>query len=1800
MATHYIQILRAALDREKSFPVPAEWPPEPAALRPGQGIFDALTHRMAKTGPRNCIVVASGAKQGELILYSPRCQARATIASRADGLVIHDLLPPAPVPDHATRFEAVFKFVRADAGSPPGDRLDGILLDLAKAPSQAGAASARPPAEPTPAAPARPSAEPTPAAPPPPPPPVRVMRCLSDEDLLPTAETLLDAATGRLKEVPGATRRRFLPRSAGSNSDEFGVAREFLSTHGIRQLTFLPEKLRSPVATPAPEDVEIDARVRRALRHAFGLPLVNLLCTHASFSTQKLNQILAALSQLPLLEEARATIWSAMARGVPARDRLSELEEIAKDLGHAAGNPEGAEVWRRAVLAWLQEGLDGLAEDDWHLEPHFRHLLGTKHDTAAAFLTWRELRVHLKHRPVAGAIKASDGAPPEEAPSSRLRAVAGIGKIIQSLSTPIVLQPVVKLKGKGSDPPESSNGSGGSLVAPVAAEKASEGDIPQPKEAPPPSSHEGLAQPPPFAARTLLEIARHRICPGASDVVGVLEALRETENQWVRTPLDPTCLGQLAVALNRTIAALDAQKACLPKQEEVASVARAVDDITAWLGTGADAQLAEPLIYVLTRPDGLDRVQAACATAKRVEASLPEWVWRDVTDRAGRVVALVTDIVFHDEIEACLGWTDELSQTMRGGRLPDLRDPGTGSLVDRIRAAFEDRSAQEEREIRLTQIALITSDEVRARISSSWPETEAELRAWEGLLERFHEASKALGAEAREALRTHLCTSSPEAGADALGRVELLRLKLSAISDLSLPRILELATLIRPKTVPPPAPLVPDFTFGPPLSSKTNGGAHHARGVYQQIEALEYGTVRLPVRVSFDAPVAARSQLKIKLTRSSGDFITPSQLTSYEAVPSLDLAAGTSQHDFEITVVLSRRFAEDLAARKRKNLQVVFEGAADGKSCKTTLTWEALTLTMPELRDPIPQNVEPDEMLRCPLGVECHYNELLSHVRQGASSFFVYGPRRFGKTSLLRAIQKFIDCDNVVLLEPVVASMRTLPSLWSEIAKKFEARFRPARVHINLEDGLLPVDYAYDSVREVAAERGISAIYILVDEAQAMFADTRRIELAERLKERMEHTWMAVRQGGKLKRAAVLFGFIGQGHLPRLLSKNLRASLKEYQRFEFSDEEILNLLRLTTGTDGLQSTREAREQLAKLAGNLFILSKLLTEIRALCTESQRTWFLRDDVDRASAKLEAAFREGEGAIWDWVRDPLNESDDRNDWQPSTAYPLALAWAGARARGEGGRGGALALLRELCPEAEPLEERIDEVLEELKDLRVLDGKGEFKLPMLERLLTIRAESVHPLHDVEREAAQRLGLRRVRRPAPDRGETEDSPEFEGGQAKIWRANWNGRTAAVRAISLSDKTRSRARFIHEVALLRKIGDAGDQRVQFRLPRIFEMGIADDDPSQGLVIYEWIPGYPVPEASMPEPAVAEVGLQMADVLEVLERSGVVHRDIRPANVLLRVPTDGQTSSAEIDVVLIDFGLARAVEHLRRGQRSVVEGVAEFIPPEVYGTSDSSAWSTAGDVYSTGTMLRKLLRQAPAADGAESSRQLRDLLASMTARRPEDRPTAGEMRERFDAVVRSMEDESKSTGLVELESTIRGRVVGLPETMRQAALDSLRSLVFIHAGMLRGVRRCAAVAAMLEGAFRRIVKSRLPRTYAAPTSVYLRSARALLKEARIDAPAWLDDKYMDVAGRLRNADHHPDEFNVIVDRALGMLGTSLSARDADRRLVDALTHAARLIDELTHSRMVAPFVGDVLHTGAPNGTPLHGQAPHLG
>jgi WD40 repeat protein/serine/threonine protein kinase len=99
--------------------------------------------------------------------------------------------------------------------------------------------------------------------------------------------------------------------------------------------------------------------------------------------------------------------------------------------------------------------------------------------------------------------------------------------------------------------------------------------------------------------------------------------------------------------------------------------------------------------------------------------------------------------------------------------------------------------------------------------------------------------------------------------------------------------------------------------------------------------------------------------------------------------------------------------------------------------------------------------------------------------------------------------------------------------------------------------------------------------------------------------------------------------------------------------------------------------------------------------------------------------------------------------------------------------------------------------------------------------------------------------------------------------------------------------------------------------------------------------------------------SVARVGVQVADALEYAHKQGVVHRDVKPSNLLLDL---------EGTVWVADFGLAKADDSENLTHTGDLLGTLRYMPPEAFeGKADAR-----GDVYGLGLTLYELLALRPA------------------------------------------------------------------------------------------------------------------------------------------------------------------------------------------------------------------------------------------
>jgi serine/threonine protein kinase len=159
----------------------------------------------------------------------------------------------------------------------------------------------------------------------------------------------------------------------------------------------------------------------------------------------------------------------------------------------------------------------------------------------------------------------------------------------------------------------------------------------------------------------------------------------------------------------------------------------------------------------------------------------------------------------------------------------------------------------------------------------------------------------------------------------------------------------------------------------------------------------------------------------------------------------------------------------------------------------------------------------------------------------------------------------------------------------------------------------------------------------------------------------------------------------------------------------------------------------------------------------------------------------------------------------------------------------------------------------------------------------------------------------------------------------------------------------------------------------------------------------------------MPSHQVAEIGARLADALAYVHGEGLIHRDVKPANVLLG--HDGR-------VRLTDFGIARLVDAAKVTATGLTVGTASYLSPEQV---TAEPVGTAADVYSLGLVLLECLtgkREYPGSAVevalARLSRpphvppDLADgwpgLLTAMTDRDPAQRPICAEVAEDLHAI----------------------------------------------------------------------------------------------------------------------------------------------------------------------------------------------------
>ena len=228
-------------------------------------------------------------------------------------------------------------------------------------------------------------------------------------------------------------------------------------------------------------------------------------------------------------------------------------------------------------------------------------------------------------------------------------------------------------------------------------------------------------------------------------------------------------------------------------------------------------------------------------------------------------------------------------------------------------------------------------------------------------------------------------------------------------------------------------------------------------------------------------------------------------------------------------------------------------------------------------------------------------------------------------------------------------------------------------------------------------------------------------------------------------------------------------------------------------------------------------------------------------------------------------------------------------------------------------------------------------------------------------------------------------------GGMSTVYKAidRVLERTVAVKVLAehLSDDDKFVARFRREALAVAKL-------IHPNIVQVYDTGV---DEGRHYIVMEYVEGRSGAQLLQsrgrlgPEVAV-EIGIQACGGLEYAHRQGIIHRDVKPGNLMViggpagrrgAAPNPQDPPTGEMTVKLTDFGIARAAEQTRLTQVGSVVGTAAYLAPEQARGDEATP---ASDVYALGVVIYQLLTGRLPWEGTT--------LAELAIRRENERPLA--------------------------------------------------------------------------------------------------------------------------------------------------------------------------------------------------------------
>jgi eukaryotic-like serine/threonine-protein kinase len=277
-------------------------------------------------------------------------------------------------------------------------------------------------------------------------------------------------------------------------------------------------------------------------------------------------------------------------------------------------------------------------------------------------------------------------------------------------------------------------------------------------------------------------------------------------------------------------------------------------------------------------------------------------------------------------------------------------------------------------------------------------------------------------------------------------------------------------------------------------------------------------------------------------------------------------------------------------------------------------------------------------------------------------------------------------------------------------------------------------------------------------------------------------------------------------------------------------------------------------------------------------------------------------------------------------------------------------------------------------------------------------------------------------------------------GGMSNVYKATDRilERTVAVKILAehLSDDERFVARFRREALAVAKL-------IHPNIVQVYDTGVDD---GRHYIVMEYVSGRSGAQilqrhGPVDPTTAAEIGIQACAGLDYAHRRGIIHRDVKPGNLMV---TGGPVGGGEMTVKLTDFGIARAIEQTRITQVGSVVGTAAYLSPEQVRGEEATP---ATDVYALGVVLYQFLTGRLPYEGSS--------LAELAVRQQNEKPLSpttynADVPETLSAaVLRALEGDTnrRYASADELATGLRlgleGEDVTLPEEDRTAATRML-------------------------------------------------------------------------------------------------------------------------------------------------------------